>query len=186
MRRVMFSALATLAVSACGGISVSQDYAPGTDFAAMRTWDWMPNQEETANVGNNALDAQRLRTAVQGELEARGAVRDTENPDFHVGYHLILDEQVDYQTVNSYWGGGWNYGMYGSMYPMGGMSTSSTQEIHYTVGTLIIDFFDADERELLWRGVGEGNVTPSQDPVSRQARANDAVRAILAQFPPNG
>lgn len=186
MRRVMFSAIAAMAVSACGGLSTSQDYAPGTDFAAMRSWDWMPNQGETTNAPNNALIDQRLQTAVENQMEAMGHTRDTSNPDFHVGYHLILDDQVNYETVNSYWGTGYNYGMYGSMYPMGGMATSSTREVHYTMGTLIIDFFDADEQELLWRGVGEGHVTEQDNPAARQAQADDAVRAILSQFPPNG
>jgi hypothetical protein len=186
MQRSAFTVLVGLALGACAGISVSQDYAPDTDFMPLRTYDWMPNQGSTSNSANNQLIDARLHQAITTAMEARGYQQDASDPDFFIGYHLILDEQVDHETVNSYWGTGWDYGMYGAAYgyPAGGMATSSTREIRYTVGTLILDFFDADERALIWRGVGEGDVRPLDNPEERQRRADEAVRAILDQFPP--
>jgi len=187
MKRSISTVLIGLTVGACAGISVSQDYAPDVDFSPLRTYDWMPEQGSTSNSANNQLIDARLHQAITTEMDARGYERDTSDPDFYIGYQLILDEQADYETVNSYWGTGWDYGMYGSRYgyPGGGMATSSTREIRYTVGTLILDFFDADERALIWRGVGEGDVRPLDSPEERQRRADEAVRAILDQFPPD-
>ncbi len=181
MRRIAFSALLAVAVSACGGgISVNSDYMEGTDFVPYRTWDYMPNQGATANASSNRLVDQRLRTAVERTIGEKGFRRDTGDPDFYVGYQLILDDQTSYETINDYWGTGWGYGgMYGS--PMG---TSSTRAINYTVGTLVVDFFDADERQLIWRGSAEGTVEPQDNPADRQAQADQAVGAILEQFPP--
>ena len=52
------------------------------------------------------------------------------------------------------------------------------------MGTLIIDVFDAAERELVWRGSGEGRVNQARSPEDRQERIDDAVRKILRDFPP--
>jgi hypothetical protein len=181
MRRTVIAAFLAVAVGGCGGgISLNSDYAEGTDFAPYRTWNYMPSQGSTANAASNQLVDQRLRTAVERTMTEKGFRRDTSDPDFYVGYHLILDDQTSYETVNDYWGTGWGYGgMYGSP-----MTTSNTRAINYTVGTLVVDFFDAGERELIWRGTAEGTIQPEGTPVERQARADEAVGKILEQFPP--
>ncbi|MEJ2539946.1 MAG: DUF4136 domain-containing protein [Gemmatimonadota bacterium] len=183
MRRILTALAISLMLGACGGgLNVNSDYAPSTDFTPYRTWDYMPNQGSTPNASSNQLIDQRLRLAVEQTMEQKGYRRDTSDPDFYVGYQLLLDQQTNYETVNDYWGSGWNYGWYGP--PGGGMSTSTTRQVNYTVGTLVVDFFDADERQLIWRGSAEGTVEPESDPEARQARANEAVSEILAQFPP--
>lgn len=181
MRRTALAAFIAVALGACGGgISVNSDYAEGMDFAPFRSWDYMPDQGSTANASSNQLVDQRLRTAVERKMGAKGFRRDASDPDFYVGYHLILDDETSYETINDYWGTGWGYGgMYGSS-----MSTSNTRAINYTVGTLVVDFFDADERQLIWRGSAEGTVEPQDNPADRQAQADRAVGAILEQFPP--
>ena len=188
MKRAAITALVMSSAVACSSLSVSQDYRPGTDFTVLRTWSWMPEQGTTVNAPNNELVDERLVQAVETVMESRGyrQVPDTE-ADFHVGYHLIIEDQVDYQTVNEYWGSDWSYGMYGPRYgPTTGVVTSTSHEIEYSVGTLVIDFFDASERELMWRGVAQGTVRPQDNPVDRQRQADEAVRAILDQFPPEG
>ena len=66
------------------------------------------------------------------------------------------------------------------------MGTSRTYSVEYTMGTLIIDFFDVGSKELVWRGSAEGKIHESNDPQVRQERANQAVLMILEQFPPRG
>lgn len=182
MRRLGTALALSMAAAACGGgISVNSDYAPGTDFAPYRSWTWMPNQGSTSNAANNQLVDQRIRLALEQEMTARGYQRVTSDPDFYVGYHVLLDQETSYETVNDYWGSGWNYGWYGA--PMGS-TTSTTYQRSWTVGTLILDFFDADERQLVWRGTAEGTVNPDNSPEERQARINEAVAKILGEFPP--
>jgi hypothetical protein len=99
-------------------------------------------------------------------------------PDVFVGYQVALDDQIDYETINTYWGSGWGYrGVYG------GVVGSRTVAREYTVGTLVIDVFDAARRELVWRGAGEGRVNAARNPQERQERINQAVTQILEDFP---
>ena len=180
MRRVLTIGMLSV-LAACSGISVNQDFVPGIDFQAYQTYAWMPNQGETS--GSNPMANQRIRSAIEGQLREDGFREITSGePDFYVGYHLILDEEVDYTTYNDYWGAGWSYrGFYGP-----GMTTSRTTAVRYTVGTLVIDFFDAEERSLAWRGTAEGQIHETSNPRERQARADEAVAKILSQFPPRG
>ena len=65
------------------------------------------------------------------------------------------------------------------------MSTSKTYENRVQVGTLIIDFFDIETRELVWRGIGETEIQDIPDPQERTARLNQIVDKILEAFPPD-
>ena len=172
-----------LLVSACSGISVNQDFRPGADFSALRTWDWMPG-------GSPSEFGQLVDDRIQGAIETQMGVRGFQKvssgePTFRVGYQIITEDHVDYETVNNYYGGGWGYrGVYGRYGPA--MGSSQTYAREYTDGTLIIDFYDVASRELVWRGSAEGRINESADPLKQQERANLAIQKILAQFPPGG
>lgn len=185
MNRSLATAAAfVIAVGACSSIQTTQDFNPAADFSALRTFDWMPDPpggRGDPRVDNDLID-QRFEIALEEVLEARGFRKiSSGQPDFRVAYHLALDEEVDYQTLNTY-GGSWGYrGVYG---PRIGVTT--VQERRYTVGTLIIDIFDVESQELVWRGSGEGRVSDDdRTPQERQARVTEAVRQVLARFPPN-
>jgi hypothetical protein len=65
-------------------------------------------------------------------------------------------------------------------------TTSRTTEITYTMGTLVLDFFDTASKELVWRGTAEGKIHEGNSPQERSERAFTAVQKIMEQFPPNG
>jgi len=179
----MFAAVALAwLVSACGGIKVTTDFDASTDFTRYRTFGWMEGSGagNDPRVSNDLMD-QRFRRAIESELVSRGLQKVTSGePDVFVGYQVALDDQIDYQTINTYWGRGWGYrGVY-----RGGMVSSQTVVAReYTVGTLIIDVFDAARRELIWRGAGEGRVDFARNPQERQERINEAVYLIMEDFP---
>ena len=187
--RVVSVFLWVLLASACSGISVNQDFNSATQFSGLQTWDWMPtgNRQDSDPRSDNAIVDQRIRSAIEAGLQEKGLRKvSSGEPSFRVGYQLILDDRVDYQTVNNYYGTGWGYrGVYGR-YGGPTMATSQTYAREYTQGTLIVDFFDVASHELVWRGSGEGKIHEVSDPVKKQERANLAVQKILGQFPPKG
>jgi len=181
MSKIWYVAGSAVMLAGCSGISVNQDFQPGTDFAPYQEYAWMTNQRAPSN--DQFLD-QRIRAAIEGEMQTKGyRLVAADQADFFVGYQLLLEEEVSYQTVNDYWGPGWGYGGYYG----GGVGTvsSRTTETRYTVGTFVLDFFDASTRNLVWRGSAEGRVHEVDNPEERQRRANDVASAVLAQFPPD-
>ena len=178
--RILGAVALTLGLGGCSGIQVNTDYNPDVDFNLYQTFDWAERagSGDDALIDNELVD-QRFRRAVESELASRGMERvRSGQPDLVVGYQLILDDRVDYRTVNTYYGNAWGYrGVYG------GVGTSRTIATEYTIGTLIIDFYDARQRELVWRGSGEGKVNQARDPEESQERINQVVTLILQDFP---
>jgi hypothetical protein len=179
--------IAALLASACSGISVNQDWNPATDFSGFRTWDWMPepNRPSGDPRADSEIVDQRIRGAIEAGLQRKGFSKaDAGEPDFRVGYQIVLDDRVDFETVNDYWGSYWGYGgIYGGYYGPA-VGTTRTYSREYTLGTLVLDFFDVASRELVWRGAAQGELRQYTDPVKKQERADLVVRKILDQFPP--
>ena len=181
MRAQILGAVAlTWGLSACGGMQVNTDYNPDVDFTAFRTFAWAEGTGtgDAAEVVGELVDA-RFRRAVESVMVSKGLEAASGQPDVFIGYQITLEDQVSYQTVNSYYGTGYGYrGVYG------GASTSRTTATQYTVGTLVIDVFDARQRELVWRGVGEAKVNQeSRTPQESQERANQVAMLILEDYP---
>ena len=171
-----------IALSACSGLTVNYDFDPSANFTGYSSWTWM---EMRANPQLTDLQQSRVRSSVETALAAKGMERVRGEPDFWVGFQVILDEEVSYNTVNSYYGGGWGYGgWYGPGYGGMAMGSSRTYETRVQVGTLIVDIFDARSKELVWRGTGESKIQEVQDPAERQARLDKAVAKIMENFPP--
>ncbi len=181
MRGRVWGAVAlTLGLGACGGIQINTDYNPEIDFTAYRTFDWAEGSGGGADGVVTELVDQRFRRSVEAELASRGMERVTSGqPDVFIGYQVTLDDRVDYQTVNTYYGGAYGYrGVYG------GAAGTRTTAREYTIGTLVIDLFDARQRELVWRATGEGKVNEQQQtPEESQERINQVVAQILEDFP---
>jgi hypothetical protein len=179
-----YTALLTLGCG--GGISIQTDYNPATadEIAAYQTYSWMPlpagREQDTVLT---AIDEQRLESAIDNVLQRKGlrAVT-TGTPDFKVGYHVTLQGMTDYRTINNSYGygwGGWGYGGYGT-------TVSTTQQVHWTEGTLIIDIVDGATNELAWRGIATGEVDRARTPEEREELINEAVAQMFADFPPQG
>ena len=117
------------------------------------------------------------------KLRQRGYTVDTENPQLLIAFNILTEEQRKevtrsdnpYGSYNHMWantyGGGW--------WPP--MDRSRYKEIRIEkTGTLVIDFVDASERKLLWRGLGTG---PVNDPEERFETAYKIVDKLFKQFP---
>lgn len=174
-------ALVALALhaQACASISVEHQFDPEADYASYHTYDWMPTDSRRIDLkASDPLVEQRIRDAIDRELGAKGLRKaDSSDPDIRVAYLLVLDEELDSQTLYERADPDWRYRNYGP-------STLTTRSGLLTVGTLVIDVFDTRRKESVWRGVAEGQVKQDQDPEERRKRINDAVGKILAEFPP--
>jgi uncharacterized protein DUF4136 len=181
--------IALVAAVGCAGIEVTHDFDPDFEFSGFQTYDWMPQASGRRGRSGteSAVVQSRLRTAVESILEEQGFRKSPGGePDFRVGYVLAIDEEVSYAIVNNYYGPAWGVQRrYSRRPPRSG--PSRTVERKYEVGTVILDIFDVESRELVWRGTGEARLSgadPSNEEL--QERATESVRKILEMFPPGG
>ncbi len=172
-----FFALCLLAlVMGCSDITVKHDYDKDAPFAALKTFDWLPMPTMAAGsvkaaMERNSLLDNRIKTAVNNQLAAKGYTQSAGNPDFLLMYHTGAQDKVDVTN--------WGYG-YGRPY----WGASHVDVYQYTQGTLILDIIDAKTKQLIWRGYAEGTIDPNASTEKREKRLNEAVTKILAKFPP--
>ena len=183
LRSTIMALAMVFTVSACSGLKVNSDFDPDANFASFTTYNTM---ELPDNPDLDQISEQRLQGSLDRALQAKGLTEARGEPDLWVGWQVVFDEEVSYNTVNSYYGGGWGYGgWYGPGYSGMGMGTSRTYENRVTMGTMIIDIFQADNKKLVWRGTGETQIQEIRDPVERQQRIDQIVDKILESFPPS-
>jgi len=173
-------ALVTAMLAGCATIEVGSDYDPEADFAALRTYAWLPDQDRMVGehrIYDTLLDT-RVRNAVDRELAGRGFARgEADAVDFYVAYHAGIETKVDVRSINSALGYG--EGLWGQEIGPG----SDVRE--YDQGTLLLDVVEPDGRQLLWRGSASVIVSDTDDPEERSRRIDEAVERMLARFPPS-
>ena len=160
-------------VSACGGAKVTIDYDNSADFSQYSTFVY----EEGTPVTDNPLVDQRIVAAIERHLTQEGLQKVDSNADLHVTYHAATGQQSEYYTTGYGYGvgPGWRWGG-------GGMANSTTREVSYTVGTLVVDLWDVSDKQLVFRGSASGTV--SEDPGKSTENINKVMDQIFQNYPP--
>ena len=160
------------AMTGCSSMSVKYDFDNEANFESFQTYNWISTQRavDPHQFGGNPLNYKRAVQAIERELEAKGIPKDDNNPDFLVAIHGGSQDKVQVSTY------GYSYGYWGGYmgYPYANVYT-------YQEGTLIIDFIDAEDHELFWRGWATAVIDRAEDPARK---ITEAVGKILAYYPP--
>lgn len=177
--------LAALSASlGCATISVQTEFDARTDFAKLKTYDFIttvPGQEQAPSVRNPVV-REWINAAVQRELAAKGCSRAPTGvqPDFLVAYHAWGKTKVEVSQYGySYMPGPYYYG-YG-MYPYGAAGGVVTDVREYKEGTFVLDFVSNETKQLAWRGTASGTLAGSQ---VTPDEVTDIVHSVMAGFPP--
>jgi hypothetical protein len=155
--------------------NVRSDYDKSADFGKFRTYNFV-SRPSTDKAGYSSLTTQQLEAAVNAEMQRRGYTL-SENPDLLINFSgKLRDKQDIVSTPGPYYG--YRAGMYGAWPGY----TNDVYTVNYTEGTLNIDMVDAARKQMVWEGVGVGEVSKS-DMQNREATINRAVADIFMKFP---
>jgi hypothetical protein len=155
----------------------SYDFSKSANFASFKTY----AMKDGTKVGQQLID-DRIVSAIDTALAAKGLTKATANPDVFVVYHVAFDKQKDISTFSSGYAGG--YGPYGWGWGGGGMGSTTTQVRDIVVGTLVIDMADAKAGQVVWRGMGVKEVDTQAKPEKRDKSITNAVNKIFKNYPP--
>ncbi len=172
-----FAALALVALAGCSTtIPVKVEYDPSASFSTYRTYDWLPTAKESPVVpeGLTEMVDWRIRTAVENQLAAKGYIKRPGGANFLIGYRIRVRETTVKTFQDYYW-----YRQTG-----GSDSPQDAYVIGYREGTLFLDIVDPASKRMIWRAYAKAAVNPNQ-PENQGERVNQAVREMLAQFPPH-
>jgi hypothetical protein len=176
VRLALVQLLLALALQGCESApNVRSDYDRSADFGKYRTYNFVA-RPSTDKAGYSSLTTQQLEAAVSAEMQKRGYTR-SDNPDLLINFAgKLRDKQDIVSSPGPYYG--YRAGMYGAWPGY----TNDVYTVNYTEGTLNIDMIDAGRKQMVWEGVGVGEVTKS-DLQNREATINKAVADIFAKFP---
>jgi hypothetical protein len=164
-----------LALTACSGITVTNDYDPQADFSTLQTYSWL--LAPAAVTGIDSLTGQRIIRSVDAELAVRGYRKlESGTPDFLVHALAAINQRLEAVPTTTTVGYGWRGGY---------MAYGTGSEIRsYDEGTLVLDVLSPAAKQLIWRGTAKAAVSANRSPEEREARIREAVAMILDYFPP--
>lgn len=174
---ILASLLLTLVALPAAAQSVQVDYDRSVDFEKFRSFAWAETPQ-TSIRGESPLTHSRIKNAIEHYLAEDGLIEDTEQPDVYVTYHTSSKEEVRFNTSSfgAGYGAGWGWDPYWG----GGMTTSTTTMHSYERGSLIIDLWDAETKEMIWRGTASAVVSPN--PEKQEKQINKAVKKMVDTF----
>lgn len=169
----LFACLFAIAVTSCSTDKLTIDYDRDADFSQLKSFAY----KSTTPAEDQLMD-RRIVAAIEQELSNEGLQKVDANPDVYVTYHAATQTQRSWNTTGM--GYGYGPGWYGG----GGMGTTTTREVQYEVGTLVIDVWDAKRKQLVFRGSASG--TLSDNPQKLAKGIQKAVEEIFKKYPPTG
>lgn len=158
---------------------VSYDYDKTANFAGYRSYAFKLGTP----VGQRLVD-DRIVAAIEAALASKGLVKNDEDPDIFVVYHVAFDKHEDISTFSSGFGPGYGPYRWGWGMGWGGSISSTTQVRDILVGTLIIDVADARKGQIVWRGMGVKEIDTQAKPEKRDKSIRDGVAKIFKNYPP--
>ena len=164
-------ALMLMTASAAFAQKVTTDYNRSANFTQYKTFMWI-KEPKTAN----PLMRERVIEDVNQALAGKGLQLVTSDADLCIAVHAATKEERTLNTFYDGFGGGWRW-RWG-----GGFGSATTYENTYEVGTLVVDIFDAQTKEAIWRSTS--SKTLSDNPEKNSESLNKAVTKMFKSFPP--
>jgi len=156
-------------------LAVAQDVKIDFDKA----FNFSPVKTYSIKIGTtwgNDLSQRRVLTEVDEDIAAKGWKKVAEaQADIQVILHGATQTK---RTASTFYSGMGGY-RYGGM----GMGSAQTVVSEYTVGTLVVDMFDAKTKNLVFRGIAEDEI--SDNPGKNAKRLEKASTKMFKDFPPS-
>lgn len=164
--------LFVLVFASCNTVRVATDYDRQVNFDQYQTFAFFKPGIDRAEISD--LDKKRILRAIEQEMLEKGFTK-SDNPDMLVSIFTKTKENINiYQNNFGYgYGWGWHPWYWGAGYNTVGTTTD---------GTLYIDLIDAEDRELVWQGMGTAALARDVD--RKQERINKIVEEIMEKYPP--
>lgn len=159
-------------VASCSAVRVNSDYDKKVDFAQFKTYAFYKTGIDKVEISD--LDKKRILRSIDEEMAAKGFTK-SETPDLLININTKTEKNVNVNQFYAGYGYGWGLGW--NPYWGGSTSVYTSSE-----GILTIDLIDAKKKELVWQGVGSGNLT--QDTNKKDENIKCFVKKILELYPP--
>jgi hypothetical protein len=147
---------------------VMVDFDHSVEFSQYKTFMWIREPEMA-----DPLMKDRMVEAINAQLTSKGLQLVSAGADLGIVANAATRNK---HTLNTFYSGygGWRWGGWG-------MATTIPET--YTVGTLVVDLFDARAKRVIWRGTSTETLPDKPDKTAE--KLNKAVEKMFKDFPPH-
>lgn len=173
------AAMLALGTAACGP-NITRDRDASVPMPVGATWSWaqrdtMVSQYEMDPAAQNPMLHQWVQGAIEQEMQSRG-FRQVGSPGeatLILSYHIGIKRETQLQTTTTGMSAGW-YGGYGwGYYGAPTFASSTTREVEYASGGLLMYIRDRASNRVAWRGFLTTDIHDAN-----RIRQEGAVRAV--------
>jgi hypothetical protein len=175
IRNFVTAAVFALVSATAFAQDVKTDFDKAANFGAIKTF-----SIRIGTTWGNPLGEPRVLAEFTEALTSKGWTKAEEGKsDAIVVLHGATEMKRELNTFYSGGGyGGYGYRGFGGM----GMGSASTTTTEYLVGTLVVDIFDAKNKQLIFRGSATDELSDKADKNAKKlAKASDK---MFKDFPP--
>lgn len=168
------AALSALAAAPALAQKVNTDYNHSVNFSQFHTFSFGQVH------GSDELFTDRIRSEIARDLTARGWQQVPKGGDVVVTAIGGMRDKQEYNTFYTGFGPGWGWrrGWGG-----GGFGDTMTTVQQVPVGTLIVDLYQGQSKELLFRGTATDELSNKSE--KNSGKLDKAIDKIFNKFPPN-
>ncbi len=159
----------TAGLAGCPAASVHTDYDHTANFSQFKTFSFARVQTD------NPLYEQRIKDEVSKDLESKGLQMTSSGGDLEVTAVGASHQRQYYRTFYDGPRFGYYYGGFG-------LGSQTTQVVNYKVGTLVLDMYNNQSKQLVWRGTASRSLSSS--PEEKTSNLYAAIDKMLSDFPP--
>jgi hypothetical protein len=163
---------------------VNIDYDPKYPRDTIETFGWDDSSGDLIKQTSELLH-DHILDSIEQYLEAGGIREVKSDPDVYVAYHTSVQDAVTLNTVNLgyFVPTSWYLGPYGAAVSFTGTGKAqhATEVKSYKSGTLVIDLWDAETKQLVWRGAAP-DIAVSWNPKKIEKRLDKALSKMFAQW----
>ena len=154
--------------------SVNYTFDKGAVFSGYKTYRWV-NIENAQHLDD--LTADQLMGTVEVALAKKGLTKSpSDAADLLIGYQIARgnEKQLSHFNIG---------GAYGSAaVATSGTAGATTATVHS--GQLVLDMYDSQRKQLVWRGVLSQAIDANAKPDKKQKHMDKAIEKLLKNYPP--
>jgi len=152
------------------------DYDNATAFSEYNTYQYVETQEDLRDYSRTSHElvvSELRRYLAEGEFKEVDA-----DPDIYLAYYTAdrFDLNLALSDLRYGYGNNFDFGDYWE----GGVGTRTPNSFNFKQGTLIVDAWDAENHELVWRGIATAAL--SRDPDKNDKKIEKALKKIMKKW----
>ncbi len=172
MRKHVWTLSIIFLMASCN-VKVNSSYDKTQDFTSYKSFCWLNGCEFTytgPTYLNDSLLQEKIKDAIVAEMQSKGIVRDDNNPDLLIDFHITLENEssIIYHHTDD---------------DRNEFQPFPNQEvINYLKGTIVIDMVDKSHAKMVWRSEAIGYMDVHPDLSEKNIRKG--IATALKKFPP--